>query len=228
MAGEGHEIGSHTWSHPGLTKLAAEEVDAEFSKAYDAIKKEMGFPPLTLAYPFNQFTPEIESNALKYYVACRDYQIGVGGQRSTVEWLNAWADQQVNGRKWGVVMAHAIGSGYAAFTDPEIFRSHLHYVKSRETNIWVDTFANVSRYVKERDATKLSISSSKPGKISFVLACDSLNPQFYNVPLTIVVDAPGVLSAHAERAGQLLALQIFNGSIHIQAAPGKEPVTITW
>src|SRR6266699_2865776 len=33
MAAQGHEIASHTWSHPNLQKLSTEEVDAQFSKA---------------------------------------------------------------------------------------------------------------------------------------------------------------------------------------------------
>jgi peptidoglycan/xylan/chitin deacetylase (PgdA/CDA1 family) len=59
MATQGHEIASHTWSHPNLQKLPAEEVDAQFSKAYDAIKTRMGKPPLTVAFPFNASTPEV-------------------------------------------------------------------------------------------------------------------------------------------------------------------------
>ncbi|MDQ3813188.1 MAG: polysaccharide deacetylase family protein, partial [Armatimonadota bacterium] len=153
MAAGGHEIASHTWSHPNLQKLPAEEVDAQFSKAYDAIKTRMGKPPLTLAFPFNASTPEVRAAALKYYVAYRAYQIGTGG-KTTVASLNAWADKLVKEKKWGILMAHAIGNGYAALSDAEILRTHLKYVKIHEREMWVDTFANIARYEKERDDAK--------------------------------------------------------------------------
>ena len=227
MSAQGHEIASHTWSHPNLTKLTSQEVDAEFSQAYNAIKKEIGRPPLTLAYPFNARTPEIETNALKYHLACRNFQTGVGGERTTVAWFNAWADQLVNDRQWGVVMAHGISNGYAAFTDPEILRSHLRHVKGRETNIWVDTFAKVSRYVKECEETKLSIAFTGSGQAALSLD-SSLDPAVYDVPLTLVLTLPGVTSARAERAGRELPVRLFNDSIQIDAIPGNVPIRVTW
>lgn len=225
MAAQGHEIGSHTWSHSGLPKLSAEEVDAELSKAYDAIKARIGKPPLTLAFPFNASTPGVQAAALKYHVAYRAYQLGIG-EKSTVETLNAWADKLVSEKKWGVLMAHAIANGYAALSDPEILRTHLKYVKSREREIWVDTFANVARYEKERDDAKLTVSG-KTGSVTCVLR-STLDPQLYHVPLTIVIDANGARSARADRAGNQLTVRVENDSIYIQAAPGVQPIAITW
>jgi peptidoglycan/xylan/chitin deacetylase (PgdA/CDA1 family) len=225
MAAAGHEIASHTWSHPNLTKLPAEEVDAQFSKAYDAIKTRIGNSPLTVAFPFNASTPEIQATARKYHVAYRAYQTSISG-KSTVASLNTWADKLVQEKKWGVIMAHAIGNGYAALSDPQILRAHLKYVQSRERDIWVDTFANIARYEKERDEAKLTISG-KAGSVTCVLK-SSLNPQLYNVPLTIVIDAPDITSARAERAGQALPVRVENGAVYIQAAPGPEPITVTW
>jgi len=73
MATQGHEIGNHTWSHRGLTKLTSAEVEAELSKARASIRQHLGTPPLTAAFPFNQRTPEIESLTLKDHAACRTF-----------------------------------------------------------------------------------------------------------------------------------------------------------
>lgn len=227
MAAQGHEIGSHTWSHPNLTKLTAPEVDAQLKQSYDAIRNEIGRTPLTLAYPFNACTPEIERSALKYYAACREHQIGVGGSNCTVVSLNKWVDELVDNHKWGVIMAHAIGRGYAAFTDPTIFRSHLGYVKCHETNIWVDTFANVARYEKERADAKITVLTNEPGHMTLTLA-SNLNPDIYNVPLTLVLNFPKVASAHAERIGRELPVRVFPGAIQVEAVSGPEPITVTW
>ena len=225
MADQGHEIASHTWSHPNLPKLPAGEVDAQLRTAYDAIKTRIGKPPLTLAFPFNASTPKVEAAALKYHVAYRAYQTSTGGT-STVESINAWADKLVRDKSWGVLMIHGIAKGYAALSDPETLRTHFKYVKSRERDIRVDTFANIARYEKERDDAKLKLSG-EAGNLTCVVR-GTLDPQRYDVPLTIVIDAAGVTSARAERAGEELQPQIRNGSIHVQAAPSTQPVVITW
>lgn len=198
MAAQGHEIASHTWSHPNLTKLTPAEVDEQFSKAYDAIKTHIGTPPLTLAFPFNADTPENDAAALKYYVAFRSYQTSTSG-KTTVDSLSRWADKLVKDKSWGVIMAHGIGTGYAALSDPEILRAHFKEIKGRQNEIWVDTFANIARYQKEREDAKLTVSGQARN-----LTCTlsgTLDPQIYNVPLTLVVDAKGATSARAVRAG---------------------------
>ena len=200
-------------------------MDAELSKAYDAIKTRIGKPPLTLAFPFNASTPEVQAAALKYHVAYRAYQLGIG-DKSTVESLNVWADKLVNEKKWGIVMAHAIGNGYSALSDPEILRSHLKYVKSRERDIWVDTFADIARYEKERDDAKLTVSG-KAGSVTCVLS-STLDSQLYDVPLTIVIDANSARSARADRAGKQLSVRLENGSIYVQAAPNVQPIAVIW
>lgn len=225
MAAQGHEIASHTWSHPNLQKLSPEELDAQFSKACEAIKTRMGKPPLTLAFPFNASNPEVQAAALKYHLAYRATQFGIG-EKSTVESLNAWADKQVQEKKWGIVMVHGIATGYAALSDAEILRTHLKFVKSREGDIWVDTFANVARYEKERDDTKLRVSGGT-GNMTCVLS-STLDSQLYDIPLTLVIEAKSASSAHAERDGKPLPTRFENGSIYVEATPGMLPVTITW
>lgn len=145
MADEGHEIGSHTWSHRGMREMPSGEVEAEIQQAWDAINTRIGKPPLTLAFPFNQSTPDVQAAALRHHVAFRSFQIGTS-EKTTVQSLNAWADKLIQEKNWGVFMAHGIATGYAALTDPEILRAHWKHVKERQSDIWVDTFANVARY----------------------------------------------------------------------------------
>ena len=226
MAAQGHEIASHTWTHPGLAKLTPEEVEAQFVQANEAIRAKLGLAPLTLAFPFNQSTPGIQAVALKHYVAFRSYQHGIGG-RSTVESLNAWAEKQIRDRSWGVAMLHGVATGYAALADPEILREHLRYVKSRGQDLWVDTFANVARYEKEREDAKLLASSSAPGRLVCVLA-GSLDPARFDVPLTLVVETRGAQSVLAERAGRRLPARVAATTLLVDAAPSAEPITIAW
>ena len=225
MAGQGHEIASHTWSHRNQAKITAAEADAELSKSFDTIKTRMGKPPLTLAFPYNQSTPEVRTNALKYYVAYRAYQVGTGSNTTTAS-LNHWADKLVKEQKWGILMTHAITNGYAAMSDPEVLHGHLKYVKGRAGDIWVDTFANIARYERERDDATLKLTREADG-VTCVIS-NSLDSQLYNVPLTVVINAPGIASARAKRAGQELPVRVGHGTICVEAAPDAQPITITF
>jgi peptidoglycan/xylan/chitin deacetylase (PgdA/CDA1 family) len=225
MSDEGHEIASHTWSHPNLQKLPVEEVDAQFGKASGAITSRIGKPPLTVAFPFNASTPELKAAALKYHVAYRSYQTSVGG-KSSVTSINAWADVLVEEKKWGVMMIHGIEKGYAALSDPEILRHHFAYVKSHERDVWVDTFANVARYEKERDDAKLEFVSE--GATATCVIRSTLDPQRYNVPLTLVISAASATSASAERAAEALPVRVRDGAVYVQAAPNAQPITVRW
>ncbi|MGC3991182.1 MAG: polysaccharide deacetylase family protein [Chthoniobacteraceae bacterium] len=225
IAEDGQEIGSHTWSHPNLRNLPPAEVEAQFSKANDAIKQHLGITPITLAFPFNASTPGVQKIADKYYVAYRTFQVATSA-KSTAASLNAWADKLVTEKKWGVMMTHAVGTGYSALTDPEIFRTHLQYVKSHAQDFWVDTFANVARYQKERDDAKLAVTPTAGGMTC--LLTGTLDPKLYNVPLTIVIDEKAATAVHATRGGRELPVREENGFIKVQAAPAPEPVTVTW
>jgi len=225
LSDEGHEIASHTWTHPGLTKLSPEDVDAQFSKAYDAIKAHIGKPPLTVAFPGNGSNAAVQAAALRYHIAYRAYQASTGG-KSTAASLNAWADKLVAEKKWGVMMTHGIATGYAAMSDPEIFHQHLKYVKGRERDIWVDTFANVSRYRQEREHATLDAKVDET-KAELTLTC-TLDPKVFDEPLTIVLPASGPTTATATRNGAALPAKVQGDAILIDAAPGADAITVAW
>ena len=128
--------------------------------------------------------------------------------------------------KWAVMMTHGIAAGFDAMSDPEVFHTHLQYVKTRMDQIWVDTFANVSRYQMERDDAKLSLTPQPSGATCAIAG--TLDPQRFDVPLTIVIDRPGVSSATAERVGQPLPVRVGKDSIYIKATPSTQPISIIW
>lgn len=226
MADNGHEIGNHSWSHPNLTQLPPVQAEEQLTTAFDAIARHIGRPPLTIAFPFNASTPEIQAAALKRHVAFRAYQHGTN-EKATAESLNNWAEQQVRNKTRGVVMIHGIATGYAAFSDPEILRAHLKYVKSRDADIWVDTFANVARYEMERKEAVLSTKLVNTKKLVITLP-SNLPPTVYDVPLTLVVNLSGIKSARAQRAGQALPVRLTGSSLQLDARPDPAPVVLTW
>lgn len=51
MQSEGLDVGSHTVSHPILSKLTQEEVSGELGESYQRISEELGNPPKGICYP---------------------------------------------------------------------------------------------------------------------------------------------------------------------------------
>ena len=104
---------------------------------------------------------------------------------------------------------------------------HLQQVKAREKEIWVDTFANVARYTRERDEATLSVTGARKGAVRFSLT-SGLDPAVFKVPLTIVLDAPGATSAKAGRNGAELPVRVVGATLQIDVPPAPEPITVTW
>jgi hypothetical protein len=68
----GHEIGSHTLTHPHLTKLSRNDLDFELGRSLAALRR---FGCTTLAYPFGEYNQEVINCAMKYYSAARGYSV---------------------------------------------------------------------------------------------------------------------------------------------------------
>lgn len=66
----GNEIGSHTHTHPHLTKLSKNNLDFELGRSLAALRR---FRCTTLAYPFGEYDQEVINCATKYYSAARGY-----------------------------------------------------------------------------------------------------------------------------------------------------------
>ena len=227
LATRGHEIGNHSWSHRQLIKCTPEELADEIDHNRTVLTEKLGQPPLTFAYPGNGSNEQVRVAVLKDHVAARDRQFEIGQTTLTAADANAWADDNVAKGGWGIAMIHAISAGYHALSSPEVLRQHFAYVKSQESKLWVDTFANVARYVAERDAAKVTVSKLDARSVLFVVNSTLANPP-YSVPLTLILDAPGVRTATAERGAKALPVVVREGRVLIDAVPAPEEIRVTW
>lgn len=60
MVEEGHQLGNHTFTHPDLTKLTADEVRVEVEKADEVIKRYTDKIPHLLRPPYGYINEEVE------------------------------------------------------------------------------------------------------------------------------------------------------------------------
>ncbi|MGI8313514.1 polysaccharide deacetylase family protein [Halobacillus mangrovi] len=65
VADQGHEIGNHTWDHPRLTRLSAEEVDNQIDRTQEIIKEVTGVQPRMIRLPFGEVPSQFSSTQLK-------------------------------------------------------------------------------------------------------------------------------------------------------------------
>ena len=225
LAAQGHEIGNHSWSHAALTRIDDAALDDEVNKSFDAIAAHLGSPPITFCYPGNGFDDRVKAAALKRHVTdretCFDFEKATKEDGRNVE-----VDRAILEGRWIVSITHGILNGYAAYPSLKVFEGYLQYIKDREDQIWVDTFAHVFCYVRERDEVKLT-SEVSPGK-AVVSLKSSLDGNIYNRPLTLVIAAKGAKDARAERAGVDLPVTVLSDCIHVDAVPADAPVTVTW
>jgi peptidoglycan-N-acetylglucosamine deacetylase len=56
-AREGHEIASHSWSHPNFAKMSQESVRSQLQRTDDAIKSATGKSPTLFRPPYGSITP---------------------------------------------------------------------------------------------------------------------------------------------------------------------------
>jgi len=228
VSARGYEIGNHTWNHLNLTQLDAPHIEDEIDQADARIEKEIGIFPVSVAFPANASNPDIKAIALSHHSVIRDFQTGMGKKDVTVDRVNAWIDDLIKQKKWGVAMIHGIVQGFDPF-DPAVLKAHLTYAKSKENDLWIDTFANVGRYVKERTVSTIQIVSQADKSVAFVLSRPPLTPNFI-VPLTLIISAPGAISAEAHRNGVIssLPVKIVPDAVQIEATPGPEAIIVTW
>lgn len=227
LAQKGHEIGNHSMTHKGLTKLSDEEMNKEIDDAYRLIEEKIGQPPLTFCFPGNGHDERVDRAVARQHIIGRTRLVGYGGKDFTLEKANGMVENAIAKRDWMVVMLHGITAGYAAFGDPDVFEKHLDFLAARSDSVAVDTFANIAKYVAERGNARIA-SEKIPGGLRLTLTT-TLDSR-YDAPLTIIVPAPDAKSAKAVRKddGKELPVKIVQGSILLDMPPDGKPVDLTW
>jgi peptidoglycan/xylan/chitin deacetylase (PgdA/CDA1 family) len=252
VAAHGHEIGSHSWSHPNLPKLDDPALAFEIAHADEVLAQQIGKFPLTIAYPGNSADDRVQTFALKTHLADRNGGIylpqpapgkatnlgpwmtiiGFGGKDFTVDTADAWADQLVEDGKWGVAVIHGIVVGYSAMGNPQVFADHLDHVKALGDRVWIDTFANVAGYLRMRTVGKINVTGRTGNSVTFTLSADLPPPPagltFPVVPLTLRIMQPGAARATASAAGKPLPVVVRPDRILVTACAGPDPITVSW
>ena len=184
IAENGHEISSHTITHPHLKQMDRVAQIQELKESKKLIEKMVKQECVTLVYPYCEAADYklIE----KYYISGRSCSgkyisskpddmfdlssFGIGNESNykTAEDLNNLVDKAFEQKKWIIFLIHGIDNdgGYSPFDSIEL-ETHFKYVFKNEKNFWVATFRDVSKYILE--ANSLIILEKKDNKKNTVI-----------------------------------------------------------
>jgi peptidoglycan/xylan/chitin deacetylase (PgdA/CDA1 family) len=215
-AAQGHEFASHMITHPRLAILDEPNMLYEMEKSKLEILNHLGARyTFSGEGPFGTESERVMEYAYKVYPALRNrmpepwlkeitrgnksnpgntdkeyIQFQRGATTKTpLPMMKAWVDTTVNkNNTWLVLTIHGVeGIGWEALPKQEL-DEYFTYIKARQKNLWVATFGDVTRYMRERQSAKLQ-AKQENGKITVSLS-HPLNKAMYNVPLTLKTYIP--------------------------------------
>lgn len=191
---QGHEIGSHSIGHNNMA--------TDFAASQKAIQDNVpGEKCISYAYPYC----ENPGGATEVYVAARDCdgypnpttpddfgkiksQITGTTQYNGIndlQGMNNLADIAVEENGWCVYLHHGVEGDYNfAATSLHLLEGNLDYLNENRDKVWCETFGNVARYIKERDAATVKKKDSDSKTIT-VEVTDNLDDNIFDYPLSI-------------------------------------------
>ena len=215
-AAEGYEIASHSITHASMPGLDSVNIAYELEKSKEEIKNQMGERyTFSTEVPYGYENERVMKIAYKIYPALRNRmpepwlteldrpskKTPAVNTKDYVQWqrecntrsplplMKSWVDTTVTRRDtWLVLVIHGVdGLGYEALSDT-LLNNYFQYIKVREDKLWIATFGDVTKYMREREAAKVS-NNQKGGKIMVTLN-HPLDKSMYNIPLTLKTYVP--------------------------------------
>ena len=118
--------------------------------------------------------------------------------------MKAWVDTVATHKNnWLVLVFHGVdGIGYEALPH-ELLDEYFQYMKTKENNLWIATFGNVTKYMRERMAATIE-SQNSSNRITIILK-HTLNQSLYNHPLTLRTYVPSSWKSVRMTQGEKLA-----------------------
>jgi hypothetical protein len=203
MAANGHEIGSHCVTHTSLYGLRSSKETQELRDSQDSINAHVTPKQcITMSYPYCALGDQ--ALCAQYYISARGCQgfvegktpgdilnvssiiCGTEGSVETVAHFKEKINSAVNTKGWCVFLIHGIDDDPGAYSplSSAVFNNSLKYCRIRNYKCWVSTFANVSKYIRERDSASVAVQLVSDSTIVLQVT-DNLPDSLYNYPLTL-------------------------------------------
>ncbi|HVW12756.1 MAG TPA: polysaccharide deacetylase family protein [Mucilaginibacter sp.] len=215
-AAKGYEIASHSITHATMPGLDSVNIAYELTKSKEDILNHLG-PKYTFSceVPYGYENERVMKIAYQFYPAFRNRmpepwlkeidrasrKIPHPTDKDYVQWqrgattktplplMKSWVDTAYNSKDlWLVLVFHGVDSlGYEALNH-QLLDQYFQYIKGKENKLWITTFGDATRYMREREAANVK-SAEKAGKIMVTLT-HSLDKSMYYLPLTLKTYVP--------------------------------------
>ena len=201
-ASNGHEVASHTVSHPSLSSITKEKQESEQKDSKETIEAKIPDSKcVTIAYP--NCRPGDVTICKKYYIAARHCQgriekstpddfmnissiiCGSMGSLRNIDNFKVKFEETASSNGWCVLLFHGIDNdgGYSPIPSAEL-KASLEYLKDNKDKYWVETFLNTVKYIRERNDVSVKEISNKDNSVT-IQVTDTLDNEIYNYPVTI-------------------------------------------
>lgn len=257
LANRGYEFASHTVSHPRLAVLDDANLIYELEKSREDILDHLGYKhTFSVECPYGTEDRRAVNFALQRYQLARNYMPDsfvedldrgstadpsasrkeyVRWQRgpvtkTSIELIKSWVDKSLAaGNVWLVLVSHGVDDiGWEPKTHSEI-NEYLAYMKSKENKLWIATFQDVAKYMRER--MHADVYWYVDGEAISIALRQSLTDVSYDLPLTLRTLVPSGWQRVAIRQGgrsQIVPVVQDKGHSYVlyQAVPNGEVVTL--
>ncbi|HUC20978.1 MAG TPA: polysaccharide deacetylase family protein, partial [Candidatus Polarisedimenticolaceae bacterium] len=149
----GHELGSHTITHPDLTTLTTTQVNNELSQSKTYLQNTFGVPINYFATPYGAYNKAVKDRIMAYYTVHRTVDTGYNSKdnfdvtklkvqnildTTTPEEVAGWAKKAYDEKTWLILVYHRVANDPEAYdTTPAKFQGQMQAIKTQ--NIPVKT-----------------------------------------------------------------------------------------
>ena len=142
---DGHEMGSHSVTHPDLTSLTSQQVTEELAGSKSFLEDYLGIRIAYFATPYGSYDTFVNANIMKYYAAHRTVDRGYNSQDNfdvshlkcqsvlrctTPEQVAEWVIKAKEQKLWLILLYHKVTSDPDRYdTRPEMFYEHMQVIK---------------------------------------------------------------------------------------------------
>ncbi len=212
----GYEFASHSITHASMPGLDSVNIAYELEKSKEEMRNQMGEKyTFSTEVPYGYENERVMKIAYKIYPALRNRmpepwlteldrpskKTPAVNNKDYVQWqrecnthaplplMKSWVDTAVSRKDtWLVLVIHGVDHlGYEALSDT-LLNDYFHYIKARENNVWIATFGDVTKYMREREHSAVTGNEKKWSvDLNIKMALDN---KVYDVPLTLKTYIP--------------------------------------